>query len=105
MYNAYQYNKTALGNASVVSLIGGTAQIFSGPGTIHAIVVGTTSSTAFVAFDMVDPGSAAPLTSGTVAILKSSIAENTYLLDAVIAQGLYVRFGTGGTYTVLWTKN
>lgn len=95
MYNSKQYE--------VAYLTGGTtSQIFTGNGTLHAVIVGTTTSTVFNAFDMVNPGTVT--NTSTVMVLKASVAEGDYILDAKIANGLYITFGTAGTYTVLWTK-
>lgn len=77
---------------------GTTSQVFTGPGTLHAIVVNTTTNTAMGVYDSV-----AALT-GTLAVLKASIAENTYEYDVVCANGLYLTLGAAGDYTVVWTK-
>lgn len=95
MYNNREYKQTYLTG-------GTTAQVFTGRGTLHAIVVGTTAATAVDVFDMVNPGTVT--NTATVMVLKASVAENTYLIDAVMANGCYVTYGSGGTYTVLWTQ-
>lgn len=107
MYNAYQYNRTTLGTfpSGVAGILGGTAQVFTGPGTFHGVVVGTTTGTAFTAFDTTGQTAITVLNGSTAMILKASITENTYTADMVMANGLYVTFGVNGTYTVLWTKN
>ncbi len=105
-YNNRQYQKTFLGNPSVAAgILGGTAQIFLGAGTIHGVVVGTTTGTQFVLADT-NALTGIVVTNGSTAILlKSSIAEGVYTnIDASIANGLYVTFGVNGTYTVLWSQ-
>lgn len=96
MFNNREYEKTYLTG-------GTTSQIFSGKGLLHGIVVGTTTSTAIAAFDMVQTGSLVP--TSTAMILKASIAEGNYSdLDMNFANGLYITYGTAGTYTVIWSK-
>ncbi len=106
MYNNKQFQGTAIGvfPAGVVGVLGGTAQIFSGPGTFHGVVVGTTTGTAFAAFDVTDQ-TGITVSSGTTAmILKASIVEGDYEVNRYMANGLYVTFGRNGTYTVLWSQ-
>ncbi len=105
-YNNRQYEKTFLGNPSLAATaLGGTALIFSGAGTFHGIVIGTTTGTVFVVSDSVSQ-TGIKLTDGSTAMLfKASLAEGSYTdIDASMANGLYVTFGVNGTYTVLWTK-
>ncbi len=90
MYNNREYNPKHLSS-------GTTSQIFSGKGIVHAISVNNTSSTAFSVYDGIAS------TSTPIAILKASIVEGTYFLDATVATGLYVTYAAGD-YTVLWTK-
>ncbi len=105
MYNANQYQRTFLGNPSAASgTLGGTAQIFTGSGTLHGIVVGTTTGTAFVVSDSTGQVLNVLQNCSTAVLLKASVAENFYEIDAAIANGLYVTFGVQGTYTVLWQK-
>lgn len=94
-YNTREYQGTLLTTT-------GTAQVFTGKGILHGILVGNTTATELRVFDMINPGTIT--TTGTVAVLKASIAENTYLVDMSIASGVYITSGAGGTYTVLWTK-
>ncbi len=104
-YNEKQYQKTFLGTpGAVASLIGGTAQIFSGSGTFHGVVVGTTTATQFVIADSVNQAGITVNNGSTAMLLKSSVAEGEYTADFAIANGLYVTFGINGTYTVLWSK-
>ncbi len=107
MYNSNQFQRTFLGNFPTVSvgLIGGTAQIFTGSGTFHGVVVGTTTGTVFVVADCVNQTGIVVTNGSTAMLLKASVAEAAYTnIDAAIANGLYVTFGINGTYTVLWSK-
>ncbi len=91
MYNNREYNPTHLSTGS-------TSQVFTGKGIVRGISINTGSAVAFGVYD----GLAS--TSTAIAIFKASAAEGMYLLDATIARGLYVTYGAGGDYTVLWTK-
>jgi hypothetical protein len=82
-----------------VTLTGGQQVIFTGKGILHSIIVGNTAATALQFAD-----SATAATSGTFLILKASIAEGTYLIDAVCANGLVVSNTVNGSYCVLYTK-
>ncbi len=106
MYNANQYQKTFLGGAvQAAGLIGGTAQIFSGQGTLHGIVVSTTTGTQFIVSDSVAQTGTILTDGSTAMILKASVTEGVFTpIDAVFSKGLYVTFGVSGSYTVLWTK-
>jgi hypothetical protein len=92
MYNNFEYKPTHVTTSS-------TTQVFTGKGVLHSIIVNATAASTFAIFD-----SAIGITSGTVAILKASVAENTYTYDATIANGLYIVNGTTGDYTVMWVK-
>lgn len=92
MYNIAEYKPAFITNST-------TSAVFTGKGILHAIVVNSTTGTPFAVFD-----SAVNAATGTIAILKSSIAENTYLFDATVANGLYITCGVSGNYTVLYTK-
>lgn len=89
-YNNREYVPTHISAAS-------SSQIFTGRGTIHNIVVNSTTATIFGIYDGVG--------SSTIVIgkLKASVTENTYQYDAVIANGLYIECGAGD-YTILWIK-
>ncbi len=106
-FNNRQYQRTFLtGTASGSNLAGGTAQIFSGAGTFHGVVVGTTTGTQMVVADAINQTGIVMQNSSTVMILKASIAEGNYIdIDASIANGLYVAYGASGTYTILWSKD
>lgn len=69
--------------------------IFSGQGILRQVVLGTTQATGQVI-----------LADGTqsVAVLKTSIVENTYFFDCVIKNGLYITLRGSPTITVLWSK-
>ncbi len=106
-YNNRQYEKTFVGNPSVAAtVLGGTAMIFSGAGTLHGIVVGTTTGTAFLVFDTAAGQTRQYVTNGSTAmVLKASVAEGSFTdIDMSIANGLYVTFGINGQYTVLWSQ-
>ncbi len=108
-YNNRQYQKTFLGNPSqadaLTGINGGTAQIFSGAGIFHGVIVGTTTGTVFVVSDSISQTGVAVNNGSTAMVLKASIAEGNYTnIDLSIANGLYVTFGGKGTYTVLWEK-
>lgn len=81
-----------------ISGITGT-QVFTGKGTLHAVVVNTTTATAFGIYD-----TASGTATGTIALLKSSVVEGPYEYDASISNGLYITCGSSGDYTVLYTK-
>ncbi len=107
MYNSNQFQKTFLGNSPAVAagILGGTAQIFTGSGTFHGVIVGTTTGTAFVVADCVNQTGIVVTNGSTAMLLKASVTEGDYTdVDMAIANGLYVTFGVNGTYTVLWTK-
>ncbi len=107
MYNNRQYQRTFLGNSPAIAAgtLGGTAQIFSGAGTFHGVIVGTTTATAFVVADCINQTGIVVTNGSTTMLLKASITEGNYVdIDAAIANGLYVTFGINGTYTVLWSQ-
>lgn len=92
MFNGKEYQYTNLTGAT-------TNQVFTGKGTLFAVVVNSTTATAFGIYDGIAS------TSQPVGILKASVAENTYIYNSTISSGLYVTFGTSGNYTVLWAKS
>ena len=92
MYNIQEYE--------AVAGTGGQQVIFTGKGILHSIIVGNTTGTAVQVADSVTVN----VTSGTFLILKASIAEGTYLIDASIANGLVVSNAIAGSYCVLYTK-
>lgn len=94
-YNNREYIKAYLTGGS-------TAQVFTGRGTLHSIIVGTTAASPVSVFDMVNPGTLT--NTGTAMVLKASVAENTFPIDIVMANGCYIAYGSGGTYTVVYTQ-
>ena len=95
MFNNREYQNTLITTIS-------QNQIFTGRGTFHGVVVGSSSIAALKIGDAITG------TSATVGTLRASVAEGDYLYDTVIANGLRVTldgatFG-GGVYTVLWSK-
>ena len=91
-YNTREYKPTHITGSA-------TTLVFTGKGILHNIVVNTTTGTVVNVYDNLGSG-----TTGTVAVLKSSIAENSYNFDATIANGLYITSGAAGDYTVTWTQ-
>jgi len=92
MFNNGEYQYTHVSSGS-------TAQIFTGKGILFAVNVNQSSA---VVFDMYD-GIAS--TAQPIALLKASIAEQTLIYNATVSSGLYVTYGAGGDYTVLWAKS
>lgn len=91
MYNKKEYIPTHITTAT-------TNQVFTGKGILHGIRVNSTAATILGIYD-----SAVGTQTGTVALVKASIAEGYQEFDCVIANGLYITNGVGD-YTVLWTK-
>ncbi len=81
-------------------LTSGSQVVFTGKGILHSIIVGNTTATAVQFAD----SAGVNVTAGTFLILKASIAEGTYLIDAVCANGCIVSNALAGSYCVLWTK-
>ncbi len=92
MYNDREYIPKLLG--------GGSQVIFTGRGVVHSIIVGNTTATAIQMAD----SAVVNVSSGTFLILKASIVEGTYLIDATCANGLVVSNSASGSYCVLWSK-
>ena len=92
MYNRQEY---------IPKLLSGKSQVvFTGKGILHSIIVGNTTATEIQFADSAVVG----VTSGTFLVLKASIVEGTYLIDAACANGCVVSSGAAGSYTVMWTK-
>jgi hypothetical protein len=91
-YNQQEYEPAAL--------TGGQQVIFTGRGIVHSIIVGNTTGTAIQMAD----SAVVNVISGTFLILKASIAEGTYLIDAHVANGLVVSNAVAGSYCVLYTQ-
>lgn len=96
MYNNQEYRMMYLQGGP------GTAQIFSGRGRLHNIMVGITNSQSIQVFDMVNPGTLS--NTNTAMVLKASVAEGNYFCDAAFANGCYLTYGAGGAYTVTYTQ-
>lgn len=75
-----------------------TTQVFTGKGTLHSIVVGTSAAGAITVAD----GTASAST--TFAILKSSIGEGTYTFDCSISNGLRITTAASSLITVVWAQ-
>lgn len=83
----YNYNHITTATTTVVK---------NAPGTLHTIVVNTTAAGTITVYD----NTAA---SGTViAILKSSVAENTYTFDTIMGTGITVVTGAASDVTVTY---
>ena len=91
MTNDAIYRKTYISTAT-------TTQVFTGPGTLHSIVVNTTAAGAIAVIDGI-AGSTA-----NVASLKASIVEGTYLYDCALANGLRIVTAGASDITVTWTQ-
>jgi len=75
----------------------GSTTIKTGRGTLHAIIVGTTSAGKVEIFDGVDGGTFTQLGE-----LKASIGEDSYQFDCTFANGLYITNIGGSKLTVVW---
>lgn len=83
----YSYNHITTATTTVVK---------NTPGTLHTIVVNTTAAGTITVYD----NTAA---SGTVvAILKASVAENTYTFDTIMGTGITVVTGAASDVTVTY---
>lgn len=81
-------------------LTSGSQVVFTGKGILHSIIIGNTTATAVQFAD----AAGVNVSAGTFLILKASIVEGTYLIDATCANGCIVSNAIGGSYTVMWTK-
>ena len=70
--------------------------IKTGRGSLHAIVVGSTSAQAVEVFDSIGSGGA------KLAELKASVAEGTFIFDCNFANGLYISNPGGGKLSVIY---
>lgn len=75
----------------------GTTTIKSGSGSLHRIIVGTTSAGKIEVYDGVDGGEFTQL-----AELKASIAEGSFEFDCKFAKGLYLTNPGGSKITVVY---
>lgn len=73
-----------------------STQVKTGPGILHAIIVGTTAAGSIIVIDG---------TSGStpnIATLKSSIVEGSYIFNANFSGGLRIVTAAASLITVLW---
>lgn len=75
-----------------------TTLVTTGRGTLHTIVLNTTSAGAITIYDGVSAGGA------VIAILKASVAEQTFIYDVVFSAGLCIVTAGASDLTVSWTK-
>ena len=75
-----------------------TTQIATGAGLLHSIVVNKAAAGTIIVADATTSA-----TSATMATLKSSVAEGTYLYDCLFKTGLQVVTGANTDITVTWT--
>lgn len=75
-----------------------TVVVKDGRGTLHSIIVGTTSGSAIEVYDGTDGGSE----NTKLAELKASIAEGDYVFNCVFAKGLIVGNPGGSKITIVW---
>ncbi len=88
-----EYDKVHYSNAT-----GAQTAIFAGRGVLHYIVVNTTSACTIGA---IDGGG----NTNNVLQLKASVAEQTYIYDATIANGLVINFSAHcGDVTVVYSQ-
>ena len=73
-------------------------QVFTGPGTLIAIVIGETAAGAITLADGLTGAGT------TFGVLKASIAERTYNFNCQISTGLTINTGAATKMTVIWTK-
>ena len=66
--------------------------VFVGDGTLHAVVVNTTAAGAITLSDA----------DGTIAVLKASVAEGTYVYGAACAGHIGVNLAGASDVTVLY---
>lgn len=74
-----------------------TTQIVTGTGILHSIVVNTTAAGSITVID--NPSGVAGT---TLAILKASVAEGTYMYDCAFAKGLSIVTAGASDITVNW---
>lgn len=76
-----------------------TTSVFTGPGTLVAIVVGTTANGAI---DIVDNTAG---TTANVGSLKANIVEDTYTFNCAIKLGLRIVTAAASKITVIWKQS
>ena len=93
MFNNKEYQKQFLTATAT--------QVFTGRGTFHGIVIGTTATTAVQLCDATGINT----NNGTFMILKASIAEGSYMdIDTICVNGLYVTNSITGSYTIVYSQ-
>ena len=75
-----------------------TTQVFSGTGTLHAIVVNTTAAGTIGIVDNITG------TTVNIGSLKSNVAEGTYFYEVVCKLGCRIVTGASSDITVVWSK-
>lgn len=85
------YAKTYIATAT-------TTQVFTGPGTLHAIVVNTTAAGAISVIDNTTGSTV------NVASLKASVAEGTYTYNISMALGCRIITAGASDITVCWSQ-
>ena len=75
----------------------GTTTIKEGAGSLHRIIIGTTSAGKIEVYDGVDGGVYTMLSE-----LKASIAEGSLEFNCNFANGLYLTNPSGSKITVVW---
>jgi hypothetical protein len=73
-----------------------TTLVKTGRGVLHSIVVNTTTAFTITVDD------ALTATTPTIAVMKASIAEGTYLFDCAFTVGLTIVTGGASDITVNW---
>ncbi len=91
MTNNKEYEYTYISTAT-------TTQVFSGKGTLHAIILGETAAGAISIIDEITG------TTANVGVLKASIVEGVYEFDCSISKGLRIVTAGASKLTVLWCK-
>lgn len=74
-------------------------QISTNMGVLHSVVVNNTAAGAISIVDGVGG------TTATIATLKASIAEGTYIFDCVFGKGLRVAIASNSDITLNWSKS
>ena len=75
-----------------------TALVKTGAGLLRAIVVNSTAAGAMPVYNGLTGTTGTP----TIATLKASIVEGTYVYNTAFTTGLYVRPAGAGNYTIIY---
>jgi hypothetical protein len=73
-----------------------TTQVYTGPCTLHSIVIGTTAAGTIKVIDGTSGATA------NVDTLKASIAEGTYLFDCAMGTGIRIVAADNSIFTVTY---